>query len=237
MDGLKRAAAALAAFCAFVCMLLSTALTRVTNASLMLEGFNSCAETAAFSVTPGSYPAYAAMIADYVAGRRDDLTVARADGSVGPAFSERENAHMADVRALVRALGTVRLVTGLLAAAVFLALLLKRGAIDRERRLRDGVRGAAMGAGLFLLALLCLSIWGLIDFDSLFVAFHRLCFRNDLWLLNPRTDLLLAFMPTRFFTWYTRRLLLSALPVLLLAAALIWAAFRVNRPAEKDPRP
>ena len=39
----------------------------------------------------------------------------------------------------------------------------------------------------------------LIDFDGLFVTFHRIAFTNDGWLLNPRTDLLIRLMPESFF--------------------------------------
>ena len=41
-----------------------------------------------------------------------------------------------------------------------------------------------------------------IDFNSLFVLFHRIAFTNDLWLLNPRTDMLIRLMPTGFFVSY-----------------------------------
>ena len=44
-----------------------------------------------------------------------------------------------------------------------------------------------------------LILWAVIDFDGLFVTFHRLAFRNDYWLLNPRTDLLIRLMPQEMF--------------------------------------
>lgn len=50
--------------------------------------------------------------------------------------------------------------------------------------------------------LAALMVWGAVDFDSLFILFHRLAFTNDLWLLNPETDLLIRLMPTDFFVHY-----------------------------------
>ena len=38
-----------------------------------------------------------------------------------------------------------------------------------------------------------------VDFDGLFVTFHRVAFRNDGWLLDPRTDLLIRLMPEQLF--------------------------------------
>ena len=44
-----------------------------------------------------------------------------------------------------------------------------------------------------------LTAWGIADFDSLFTAFHRLLFSNDLWLLDPKTDLLIRICPESMF--------------------------------------
>ena len=47
-----------------------------------------------------------------------------------------------------------------------------------------------------------LIILACVDFNSLFVLFHRIAFTNDLWLLNPQTDLLIRLMPIEFFISY-----------------------------------
>ena len=49
------------------------------------------------------------------------------------------------------------------------------------------------------------------NFNGLFVTFHKVAFTNDGWLLNPKTDLLLRLMPTQFFTSLGIRGLLWAL--------------------------
>ena len=59
-----------------------------------------------------------------------------------------------------------------------------------------------MGAVVSLAGVIALGVWGLADFDSLFVTFHRVAFTNDLWLMNPATDLILRLMPTGFFIRY-----------------------------------
>ena len=82
-------------------------------------------------------------------------------------------------------------------------------------------RGILTGLRIMLGALLILLVWALIDFDGLFVAFHRTAFTNDGWLLNPRTDLLIRLMPLRFFISLGIRgaLRAAAMPVLLEIAA------------------
>jgi len=51
-----------------------------------------------------------------------------------------------------------------------------------------------------------LAIWAVVDFHSLFTLFHHMFFTNDLWLLNPKQDLLLQLMPTSFFIEYAARI-------------------------------
>ena len=60
-------------------------------------------------------------------------------------------------------------------------------------------RAALLGALAFVAAIAALGAWGVVDFDSLFTAFHRLLFTNDLWLLDPRTDLLIRICPQSMF--------------------------------------
>ena len=37
------------------------------------------------------------------------------------------------------------------------------------------------------------------NFNKYFLMFHKVAFRNDLWLLNPETDLLIRMLPEGFF--------------------------------------
>ena len=39
-----------------------------------------------------------------------------------------------------------------------------------------------------------------IDFNKYFTHFHEIFFNNDLWLLNPETDVLIQMLPLEFFT-------------------------------------
>ena len=73
--------------------------------------------------------------------------------------------------------------------------------------------------GLLLLAALAAYI--ALDFESAFILMHRLLFTNDLWLLDPRTDLLICLMPEPMFTFLAGRLALTVIPAWLLIPALV----------------
>ena len=81
----------------------------------------------------------------------------------------------------------------------------------------------SIGTGLFFL--LSAGIAGIIstDFSKYFVVFHQIFFDNDLWILNPATDLLINIVPEPFFMDTAIRigLLFAAMTVLFLAANLL----------------
>ena len=220
---LRKIGFAIAGILAFLCILSSVIYTQVTNARLMEQGFLSYARTEEFPVSPRRYAEYAQAITDYLSGKAERMTVQGEE-----AFSDKENLHMQDVRGLVRLLNVLRVSSGALVAALLLLLLLRRRE-DRENALLAALRGLTVGACFWVLLSAIIGILAWLDFDGLFIAFHRLFFRNDLWLLNPHTDLLLALMPTELFVWYLRQIALALLQALLLAAALPFALRAVKK--------
>ena len=114
----------------------------------------------------------------------------RGDASAleGSPFNTVETAHMRDCFDLFVLLRQVTTACAVLAAA---CLLWGKGALIR--------RGAVRAAAALALFLAALTAWGIFDFDSLFTAFHRLLFTNELWLLNPETDLLIRICPQSMF--------------------------------------
>ena len=220
----------LAGMCAFLYTLSGITYTQITNSSLMLNGFNQFADTSLKGVSASAYPDYAKVIAGYLTGERDDLTVTGVNGTEYPGFSEKELAHMADVRGLVRGLKVFRYVSGALALLIFGAYcFLERKSKSREALLRGLLRGMAAGAYVLLGLILALSVWGAVNFTGLFVTFHKVFFSNSLWLLNPREHLLIMLMPTPFFVWYAKRIALACLPIFALMAAAAVAGIVFGR--------
>ena len=58
------------------------------------------------------------------------------------------------------------------------------------------------------------------DFDSAFNFFHEMLFTNDLWLLDPRTDLLIRICPQSMFMNMGLRIGLMSLAWVLAVPAL-----------------
>ncbi|MBQ6621274.1 MAG: TIGR01906 family membrane protein [Mogibacterium sp.] len=135
----------------------------------------------------------------YLRGDRADLVVmTEIDGQTVEFFTDREKAHMADVRVLfIGALKLRRI--GLLACGILLVLLLisLRGSVRRLPRLlhRDyTVTTLVVAAIAGVLSYLVSQ-----DFTKYFTIFHHIFFDNDLWILDPRKDNLINLLPEGFF--------------------------------------
>ena len=139
-------------------------------------------------------------------------------------FNERELTHMADCFDLFVLLRRVLLAAGI-AAAVLLAGAALLG--------HQVAASAALTGALALLGLIAIvGIWGIVDFDSLFTAFHHMLFTNDLWLLDPRTDLLIRICPQSMFMFMAVKIAGTELGFIALAnifARVIPALSRRNK--------
>lgn len=168
-----------------------------TSAPLMLSIMRRCAPAAETGLPDAQYPGMTVMITAYLAGDTDTFqyTWTAEDGVTYMAFRDREQRHMADCRALFVLCRRVAMAAAALVGVALTACL-------ALRRARQTAQGFLIGAGCVLLLAVTLALWGLVDFDSLFVLFHRLSFDNGLWLMDPATDLLIRLMPIGFFTTY-----------------------------------
>ena len=214
---------------AWLSLLCSIAATAVTNESLMTQGFWQFSQTAHLGVPASRYGDYAHGLCQYLDGKTAVTQIKNAETGEGVnAFSDKENAHLQDVRGIVRFLKAARYVGGglVIGALALLYFLQKR---ERPRMLAHAVRGFSHSALFLLLFASALAVWGLVNFDGLFVTFHKVAFTNDLWLLNPNTDVLLTLMPLPFFTWYVVEILKSMLPVILMMLLVIIASTRIGK--------
>lgn len=108
-------------------------------------------------------------------------------------FNEREILHMKDVRYLI---SMTRKICGAYGISLILYYLLLKKKDVRREFLRKLGRGAFLG----VLVVIGLSVGAiLVDFTNLFIKFHEIFFTNDLWLLDPRTDVLIQMLPEVFF--------------------------------------
>ncbi len=75
---------------------------------------------------------------------------------------------------------------------------------------------------LFLLALILLV--SMIDFGWFWELIHKILFSNDLWILDPSTDKLVATFTLEFFTAFIKRIayLTGITSLILLSIGLVW---------------
>jgi len=145
------------------------------------------------------------MLVDYLTEDRADLSMeVVVNGAKQPVFNQREVDHMADVLDLFRL--ERRLMWGLLLPGLMLTAVGLAGPGGTRRLALAG----AVGQGFWLVLAACAAVWTVLDFDAAFLSFHRLLFRNDLWQMNPATDLMIRMLPEKFF-----------------AAMAVWAAGRM----------
>lgn len=165
------------------------------------------------------------------------------DGEMRGFFTEREIAHMKDVRELFIAAQKQRLWAAALCAVCMAGMYglcvsgiradERKGASFGEGRQRAALRSLAhifsrsvlAGTGLLLVLLLGLAFILATDFSNAFVTFHHIFFDNDLWILDPRVDMLINIVPEGFF--YDTAMRIAAIfgggVLILLAAAAIMA--------------
>lgn len=131
----------------------------------------------------------------YLRGKREDLHVNTiVDGQPREFFNAREIAHMEDVRGLFIGALRLRLICNGLCILCILLLVL----------FRNGIRyilPRALCAGMGVFFLLTAGLAGIIstNFTKYFIIFHKIFFTNDLWILDPATDLLINLVPEPFF--------------------------------------
>lgn len=165
---------------------------------------------------------------DYLRGDREDLHIPTiVNGNVREFFNEREIAHMEDVQGLFLAGFTLRRIAlGIMVAMVLLLLFSKA---DIKQILPKTI---CHGTLLFFAGLAALTALISTNFTKYFIIFHKIFFRNDLWLLDPTTDLLINIVPEGFFVDTALRIALvfgSAVAVIFLICLCLHKKFKAAR--------
>lgn len=85
-----------------------------------------------------------------------------------------------------------------------------------------------LGGGLIVLIVnFLLFIYANQAFKTLWEALHKVLFTNDLWILNPATDPLVATFTLPFFAIFVRRIIIisSTIALILTLIGIIWIFF------------
>ena len=137
------------------------------------------------------------QIRDYFNNDEDKIKISiSVHGSmVSNLFNEKEILHMYDVKQLVKMVYSVQLYA---AISIIIACLLLF--VDSSRKWKQTMpRYFMKGGWLTFSVVLFVALLAVVGFDRLFLYFHLVSFSNDLWILDPRHDYLIAMFPQGFF--------------------------------------
>ena len=106
-------------------------------------------------------------------------------------FKEREVLHMIDVKELFIKGHKIRNISFLLVLLSLIALIMK----DKKSIGRVLILSSILSFALIFILFLLMNS----DFNKYFTHFYEIFFTNDLWLLDPDTDVLIQMLPLDFF--------------------------------------
>ena len=132
---------------------------------------------------------------DYLDDKRDDLVIyTTVNDEEREFFNEREKAHMYDVKNLFNSGKSIRAKCLILTIFTYILVILK------DKSFLSTISKGFLGAFTFVLAT-TITLTAIIssNFTKYFTIFHQIFFDNDLWLLNPKKDLLINIVPEGFF--------------------------------------
>ena len=115
-------------------------------------------------------------------------------------FNEKEKLHLKDVKDLINKFLFMFYVLSMIFIISIVYLLYKKDF--------NAIRFNLIVGGCFTLFLILILV--LFDFSELFLRFHYLIFSNELWLLNPETDLLINIFTENFFFNFFKRIILNS---------------------------
>ena len=134
-------------------------------------------------------------------------------------FNDKEVAHMKDVYDLYELARTIKLISAILAILIVLYYLNKTA---------SKIMGKWLGLGLFVnhALIIVIGILIVVDFQKYFTIFHEIFFNNDLWLLDPKTDLLIQMLPEAFFINIAKNIGMNFIKYLSLAQLIAYAFYK-----------
>lgn len=182
---------------AFLCLMITILLTSVEYHSFHRSFFHRYQEENQISEKVGVSP-------EKLDRMTEDLFTYLQEGDatlLADHFNTREIDHMKDVYDLFQMGIKIRMFSVLLFVVFITGAIAKFGmycVVRSMKRLTWGFLGLfGVIAGLIFF-----------NFNAAFITFHHLLFDNDLWILDPKTDLMIRMLPLDFFITLFVRILI-----------------------------
>lgn len=137
------------------------------------------------------------------------------------AMSESGRVHFAEVKVIFDALQVVAILTAAISAV---SIFLKRRKKERKVLLLSGIFSVAIP--------LIVGVLVALGWETFFVMFHRIVFRNDYWIFDPAYDPVIQILPNAFFMHAA--IMIIGLVILLALVLLGFYFFAGRRRKEKE---
>lgn len=147
---------------------------------------------------------------DYLKDKNDDINIKYIKNGIETnVYQDIEIIHMSDVKDLYKAVMTIRLITLIISIIGLLFFIIFKTSIKKE---------FSITIMFVLIVLMLIGINCIIDFNSFWISFHKLFFtKNDYWLLDPRTCILVnLFTSNFFFSLCTKICIISAISIFVI---------------------
>ncbi len=140
-------------------------------------------------LTDAQQNVFAGEMAAFMAGKTDTQP---------DILNEKEQQHMLDVRGLTQA------AAGMSKTYLTIAVILAVVSAWTGARIKSRVKPKLVGglAAVSIIMIIVVNVMNQVTaggFENLFVQMHELIFTNDLWLMDPATDILIRMMPQPLF--------------------------------------
>lgn len=213
-------------YAAIPIFLVSTNVQVMKNSTSLYEyGFNKYSVHSTTGITKNDLPNIADQITEYFNDQEEFLAL-RVDiyGIEQPLFSEKEILHMRDVKNLFKLVVRAQAISGIIIITyiIFGILSLRKDFIPKM------MRTAWKGSIISLLGFIIIGIALAIAFPVIFLTFHELSFRNDLWILDPATDKLIQLFPAGFWSDAAILLAITSIFETILIAATSYIIIRTR---------
>jgi integral membrane protein (TIGR01906 family) len=167
---------------------------------------------------------------DYIKNKEDHMVIkSNIDGVNQEVFGEREKAHMIDVKNLYIGARNIQWFSLFL-----LITFIGFGVIKSKMAFSEILMRIRYVMPFLLTIMVGIGLLFALDFNKYFTLFHELFFSNDLWLLDPKTDIMINMVPeVYFYTVVMLSLLLFLVGMIITVISVTVIGKRLN----SDMRP
>lgn len=152
---------------------------------------------------------------DYLKDKNDDLNIMYHENSIlKPVFEDIELIHMKDVKDLYISVIILRNILLFVSLLGIIYIFVKKISIKKEY---------FTVLVLIFVSIALIGISCYVDFDSFWTSFHKVFFtKNDYWLLDPRTCILVNLFTSQFFFDLCTKICLICFVVLFVISLLVY---------------